>query len=395
LGVTGGFDHWDEERRRTLSAPKTELVATYGILEGGCRPGEFNNPAALATDSQGNLIVCDTGNHRIQKLDRDGNVLWVAGGTTKGGKPKPGTAPSEFYGPRAVCTGSDDSIYVCDSLNCRVKKYDPNGNLVMTFGAQGNDEGQFGGVGPEGIAVDEEGAIFVADTHTIRGGNHRIQAFDSGGHFLFQIGSYGTTDYQFAGSVPIREYGFDFGPGIGPGPEGPVGIALLRNPIARYFAYFRKNTLFCADTDNGRILVMTPQGEDYGIIGKGIVYRPRQIALDGNDHLFISDIHAHAPVWGSTGTDKEYIWHIERNCAWVWAFSKAGQLLGRIGVPEAHDRFDHEGAGLHWHGDGIAVDRSHDHILYVQGHHMIFKMGVDLELVSLPSGGMPTRLGRS
>lgn len=378
-----------------MSAPVTELIATYGVIGGGEQPGEFNNPAALSTDSKGNLIVCDTGNHRIQKLDPSGNVLWIAGGTTSDGKPKPGTGPFEFYGPRAICTGPHDSIYVCDSLNCRVKKYDVDGKLVMMFGAQGNDEGQFGGVGPEGIDVDDEGKIYVADTHTIRGGNHRIQEFDNGGHFLYQIGSYGITEYQFAGSVPIREYGLDFGPGIGPGPEGPTGIALLRNPIARYFAYLRKNTVFCADTDNGRVLVMTPQSEHFGTIGKGIVFRPRQITLDSNDNLFITDIHAHTPVWGSANLDKEYIWQIEPNCAWVWAFNKAGQLLGRIGVPEAHHRFKHEGAGLHWHGNGIAVDKADDHTLYLQGHHFIFKMKVDLGLVKLPAGGIPTKLGKS
>ncbi len=372
---------------------KTELISTFGTLLGGEDPGKFINPSAIATDSKGNLIICDTGNHRIQKLDNAGRVLWVAGGLTTKKEPKPGTGPNEFIGPRAVCTGVDDSIYICDSINCRVKKYDPNGKLVMMFGAQGNDEGQFGGLGPEGIDVDEKGTIFVSDGHTIRGGNHRIQAFDNWGHYLCQIGSYGISDYQFAGSVPIREYGLDFGPGIGSGPEGPIGIALQRNPIARYFAYFRANTLFCADTDNGRVNVLTPQGEHFGTIGKGILFRPRQITIDSHDLLYISDIHAHTPVWNSTNTDKEYYWQIEPNCSWVWAFNKAGQLLGRIGVPEAHHCFDHVGAGYHWHGDGIAIDKSDDQTLYIQGHNLIFKMKVDVGEVVLPKGGIPTKLG--
>ena len=73
---------------------------------------------------------------------------------------------------------------------------------------------------------------------------------------------------------------------------------------------------------------MTPQGEHFKTIGQGIVYRPRQITSDSNDNLFISDIHAHVPTWDSADIDKEYIWRIDRNCAWVWAFSKAGELLG-------------------------------------------------------------------
>jgi sugar lactone lactonase YvrE len=375
-----------------MTEPRTELVATYGALQGGDDPGHFRNPAALATDNAGHLIVCDTGNHRLQKLDRDGNVLWVRGGQERSGRGRGGTAASEFLSPRAVATDAEGFIYVCDSHNCRVKKYDPEGTLMLIFGAQGSDEGQFGGMGPEGIDVDDEGLIFVADSHTIRGGNHRVQVFDPQGHFLSAVGSYGTTPFQFAGSVPIREYGFDFGPGLGPGPEGPVGIALLRSPVARYFAYMRKNTMYCADTDNGRILALTPQGESFGVFGSGTLFRPRQIALDSRDTIFVTDIHAHTPVWSSRDTDKEYIWQIERNCAWVHAFSKSGASLGRIGAPEAHDQFDHEGAGLHWHGDGIAVDKSDDRTLYVQGHNLIFKFRVEVGAVALPSGGIPSVL---
>lgn len=371
----------------------TQLIGTYGDSGGGSAPGIFRNPAAFITDTKRNLIVCDTGNHRIQKLDQNGNVLWIVGGITSDGKPKIGTAPSEFYNPRAICTDADDYIYVCDSFNCRVKKYDPMGNLIMMFGAQGNDEGQFGGVGPEGIDVSDDGSIFVADSHTIRGGNHRIQIFNADGCFIDTYGSYGTTDFQFAGTVAIREYGFDFGPGIGPGPEGPVGIALLRNPISREFAYFRKNMLFCADTDNERILVITPQGDISPVIGKGIVHRPRQVSLDSNDNIFVTDIHSHVPVWDSVDMDKQYKWRIDRNCSWIWVFTKIGDLIGRVGVPDAHDIFGHEGAGLHWHGDAIAVDRSDDQTLYVQGHHMIFKMKINLGEIKLPLGGIPTKIG--
>jgi DNA-binding beta-propeller fold protein YncE len=377
-----------------LETIKTELLAVYGSNMGVSGEMEFNNPSALATDCQGSLIVCDSGNHRILKIDRTGKLVWIAGGVNANAQPRSGTAPTEFYSPRAMCTDQQNNIYVCDSLNCRVKKYSPEGHLEMMFGSQGNDEGQFGGVGPEGIDVDDDGLIFVADSHTICGGNHRVQVFDPGGHFVSSFGSYGTTDYQFAGSVPIREYGFDFGPGISPGPEGPVGIALLRNPINRYFSYFRKNTTFCCDTDNGRILVMTQQGENFGVIGKGIVYRPRQITIDSNDNIFVSDIHAHTPVWDSTNINKEYSWKITPNCSWVWAFARSGKLIGRVGSPEVHEMFDHEGAGLHWHGDGISIDKSDDHILYIQGHNLVFKLGIYFTAVNIPSGGIPERLGK-
>lgn len=371
-----------------------DLITIYGSLAGGKDPENFQSPSALATDMQGNLIVCDTGNHRLKKLDRHGNILWIRGGKNPAQEPHAGTAQDEFFSPKAVCTDSHSNIYICDSLNCRVKKYDPDGNFLMMFGTQGNDEGQFGGVGPEGIDVDDEGLIFVADSHTICGGNHRIQVFDPGGHFISMFGSYGTTDYQFAGSMPIREYGYDFGPGLSPGPEGPVGITLLRNPIARYFAYFRKNTTFCCDTDNGRLTVMTPFGENFGVFGKGIVNRPRQVTIDSNDTLYVTDLHAHAPVWQSENVDQQYTWNIIPNCSWIWVFSKVGQLIGRVGSPNAHAMIEHDGAGLHWHGDGIAIDKSDDHILYLQQHHSVLKLKIEPKTARLPSGGIPERLGK-
>lgn len=370
------------------------LLAVFGSLNGGVDPQDYKSPSALATDTEGNLIICDTGNHRVKKIDKHGNISWIRGGKDPLRAPRAGTAPSEFFSPKAVCTDAQGNIYVCDSLNTRVKKYDSDGNLIMMFGTQGNDEGQFGGVGPEGIDVDDEGLIFVSDSHTICGGNHRVQVFDQGGHFVSSFGSYGMTDYQFAGSVPIREYGYDFGPGLSPGPEGPVGITLLRNPIARYFAYFRKNTAFCCDTDNGRLLAMTPYGENFGVFGKGILTRPRQITIDSKDLLYVSDIHAHSPVWSSKDKEKEYVWEITPNCSWVWAFSKAGELVGRVGSPEAHELIEHDGAGLHWHGDGLAIDKSDDHILYLQYHHSVLKFKIEPKVVALPSGGIPEKLGK-
>ena len=63
-----------------MNQPQVELLATWGTSEGGSGGTEFRQPEALATDSAGNLIVADTGNHRILKLDANGDLIWKLGG---------------------------------------------------------------------------------------------------------------------------------------------------------------------------------------------------------------------------------------------------------------------------------------------------------------------------
>ncbi|MCX9082421.1 MAG: PGF-pre-PGF domain-containing protein, partial [Candidatus Methanoperedens sp.] len=85
--------------------------------------------------------------------------------------------------------------------------------FLAKWGSSGSDDGQFDG--PEGVAVDNEGNVYVADT-----GNNRIQKFNSSGIFLTRWGSSGSGDGQFDspegvavdsdGNVYIAEVSSDF-----------------------------------------------------------------------------------------------------------------------------------------------------------------------------------------
>ena len=94
------------------------------------------------------MIVADTGNHRVIKLDGNGKTLWVVGGTDSNNLPQAGTAQGEFRRPQAVCTDREDNIYVADTQNSRVQKLSPDGDLITVFGAWGIEKAQFGGEGP-------------------------------------------------------------------------------------------------------------------------------------------------------------------------------------------------------------------------------------------------------
>src|SRR5436309_12927556 len=174
----------------------------------GRAKGEFDSPTAIAVDNNGNVLVADTNNGRIEKfsptgtfvtsigqfeapngiaIDRGGNIyvaeigskhrvqkLAPDGGFIAEWKgPEPG-----FYGPRRIAIGPDDSIYVVDSGHNRIVKFNPDGQVLASWGSEGSGDGQFKGL--SSVAVDStSNKVYIADPL-----NSRIQVFDSNGKFL-------------------------------------------------------------------------------------------------------------------------------------------------------------------------------------------------------------------
>ena len=85
-------------------------------------------------------------------------------------------------------------MYITDTKNARVQKFDSNGTFLTKWGSKGTGDGQF--QGPEGIDVDTSSNVYVADTK-----NARVQKFDSNGTFLTKWGTFGTEDGQFSSHV--------------------------------------------------------------------------------------------------------------------------------------------------------------------------------------------------
>ena len=97
---------------------------------------------------------------------------------------------AQFINPTGVAIDGLGNIYVVDSMNTCIQKFDSNGNYLGEWGSYGSGNGQF--KWPYGVAVDGQGNVYVADT-----GNNRIQKFDSSGNYLGQWGSYGSGNGQF------------------------------------------------------------------------------------------------------------------------------------------------------------------------------------------------------
>lgn len=157
LYVTDTYDH--QIRVFDLDTLKQKSV----IGTRGKGDGQFNFPSFLVVDANGNLIVSDTQNGRIQILDPDGRFLRRFG--------EFGDAPGMFARPKGVAVDSEGHIYVVDAAFNNVQIFDEEGRILMAFSSYGTDNGQM--ILPSGIAIDKDDFIYVVDSW-----GRRVEVFE-------------------------------------------------------------------------------------------------------------------------------------------------------------------------------------------------------------------------
>ena len=151
---------------------------------------------------------------------------------------------------------------MADSFNHRVQVFDKNGRFLQTWGSLGKQNGQFNS--PAGIAVDNDGAVYIADTN-----NHRIQQFASDGSFVKAWGSYGSEDGQLT---------------------FPNAIAVNSDGL-----------IYVADTFNNRVVVFDENGRFQQSWGD--LSFPHGLAVDDDDNVYVADTFQHRIVkYSSDGT---------------------------------------------------------------------------------------------
>jgi DNA-binding beta-propeller fold protein YncE len=164
--------------------PSGELLLSFGTE--GAGNGQFIAARDLAIDPSGNLWVVDAGTGgsgtRVQKFNAKGEYLSQFG--------KEGAENGQFKSPESIAVDSEGNILVADTGNNRYQEFTAAGGFVRIVGSKGTGSGQF--ESPRGIVVDSEGKVWVADS-----GNHRLQRFSAKGAYLSQLGAYGPNDGQF------------------------------------------------------------------------------------------------------------------------------------------------------------------------------------------------------
>jgi DNA-binding beta-propeller fold protein YncE len=228
--------------------PSGTLVETWGTP--GAEPGQFDFTAyggAVGFGSEGNIYVMESGNLRLEKFDLDRNLVlsWGAFGTGDG----------QFVGPTDIAVAPDGSVYVADTERRDVQKFAPDGTFLTAVSPTGPD-GEFEGIAR--IGVDPHGNLYVPDPDA-----GRVYKFAPDGTLLLTFGSEGTGDGQFL---------------------APIDAAADAT-----------GTVYVSDAVNNRIQAFDAEGRFLAAWGEkgtepGQFVEPDAIALDGEGHLYVADI---------------------------------------------------------------------------------------------------------
>ncbi len=152
----------DVERRRVyvvdMKKHQFAIFDTDGreiktIGKRGRGKGEFNYPSNVAVAPNGDVYLVDSFNFRVQRFDSDGKFLNLWGG-------RPGNLPGMFARPKGVAVDRDGHVFVVDAAFHNVQVFTPEGRLLLSFGSIGTGLGHF--YLPAGIDITPEGDIFVS-----------------------------------------------------------------------------------------------------------------------------------------------------------------------------------------------------------------------------------------
>ena len=137
--------------------------------------GEFNYPLGLMVDTDNKIFVVDSLNSRIQKFDSSGKFILSWGG------PYASSDQGKFYHPSGIAKDNEGNIYIADTKNYRVEKFDSSGNYILKWG-----DGATGAHGPgifdspTDVSVDVFNNVYVKDANG-------VQKFNSVGDYLYEI----------------------------------------------------------------------------------------------------------------------------------------------------------------------------------------------------------------
>lgn len=169
------------------------LEAQYGSANGTGTAARFSYPCGVAVDANGNVFVADTGNSTIRAITPGGVVTTLAGTPGAFGNSDGTGASAQFSQPTGVAVDGSGNVYVADRYNSTIRKISPSGAVTTLAGLAGNNGGADGAGAaaqfnfPSGVAVDGYGTVYVADS-----GDNTIRRVTAGGVVTTLAGIPGT-----------------------------------------------------------------------------------------------------------------------------------------------------------------------------------------------------------
>ncbi|MBI2948176.1 MAG: SBBP repeat-containing protein [Verrucomicrobia bacterium] len=255
------------------------LADHSGSAEGDGSTARFFNPYGVAVDSTGHVYVADTFNHTIRKITPAGAVTTLAGSAGNAGNITGTRSAARFQYPAAVAIDASGNVYVADTANHAIRKITPNGAVTTLAGSAGN-AGSADGTGsaarfssPNGVAVDTNGNVYVADTS-----NHTLRKITPAGSVTTLAGSAESSGSANGTGAAARFY-------------KPCGLTVSAN-----------GNVFVADTYNHALRKITPDGvvatvagtagsagSTDGTASAAQFDSPTGVAVDAAGNVFVAD----------------------------------------------------------------------------------------------------------
>jgi hypothetical protein len=245
---------------------------------GPATPATLYSPAGLAVDSQGDIFVADTDDNVVREVTTNGEIHLFAGTGTAGYTGDGGQAvDADLDGPEAVAVDTFGDVFIADSNNNVVREVTPSG-IISTI-AGDHTAGYSGDNGPAvdaelndpcGVAVDSLGDVYIADS-----ANNVIRRVGTDGTITTVAGDYQA--YMANGDVAA-----DSGDG------GPATQAQLNDPEG--ITLDRAGDLFIADTYNDAVREVSPSGTISTLVGNTVLDTPEAVAVDNSSgDVYIAD----------------------------------------------------------------------------------------------------------
>jgi hypothetical protein len=248
---------------------------------------ELGEPQGVAVDSSGNVYIADSSTNRIRKVTASTGLISTVAGNGTGGYNEDGIAATsaELSDPEGVALDSQGNIYIADKNNNRIRKVTVSTGIITTvagngtYGFQGDGSAATGAEMryPMGIAVDTSGNIYFGDTN-----NYRIRKVTASNGIISTIAGTGTEGSSGNGvAATSAEI------------NSPYGLTADAS-----------GNIYIADTNNNRVrkvtastgIITTVAGNGtYGYNGDGIASasaelgQPEGVAVDSSGNIYIAD----------------------------------------------------------------------------------------------------------
>ena len=171
-------------RKVTVSTGKITTIAGTGVSFGTPVDGilatksTLARPSSVAVDTEGNIYIADSANHRIRKVSGSTGIITTVAGTGVNGYNQDGIAATTatLSSPLAVAVDASGNFYIADSFNNRLRKVTLSTGIITTIAGTGTSGFNADRIdattsrlyNPKGVAVDRLGNVFIADSENYR-----------------------------------------------------------------------------------------------------------------------------------------------------------------------------------------------------------------------------------